>query len=232
MTSVGLGKHFALIEREDPTLSGVTLMLKVFLVDEVLYDVGISSVTISILLLYRSLFLGDMFFMATKILIGVVIAWFFSNLLTSIFSCRPISGYWDINMTPPPVCINKTTLFIVGSIINITIDLAILTLPIEKVIHLRMHRCTKIALVIAFLLGGIVCIVSVYRFTVLFRSELPDLTWEFADVLNRTTAELAIDGHVAHAGQRSGSVQDSSKAQELSSGAVRPRDPIWLELGI
>ena len=191
MTSVGLGKHFKLVEMEDPTLSGVKLMLKVFILDEVFYDVGISSVKISILLLYRGLFPGPKFDVATKILMGVVVAWCLGNLLPSIFSCRPISGFWDITMTPPPVCINKTVLYVVGSTINIATDLAILTLPIGKVIHLQMHRRTKIALIFVFLLGGIVCVVSIYRFTVLFRSNSPDLTWEFANVLNWTTGELA-----------------------------------------
>ncbi|KAI9705382.1 MAG: hypothetical protein M1820_005212 [Bogoriella megaspora] len=191
MTSVGLGKHFAFVQKADPSLSGVKLMLKTVMVDEILYDVGISSIKVSILLLYRSLFLGSKFVIATKTLMGVVIAWFFVNLLCSIFSCRPVSGFWDITMSPPPICLDRTVLYVVGSTVNISTDFAILTLPITQITKLQMRRRTKIALIFVFLLGGVVCVVSIYRFFVLLKASYSDLTWGFANVLNWTAAELA-----------------------------------------
>jgi hypothetical protein len=157
----------------------------------VFYDVGLSLVKISILLLYRSIFRGRTLLITSNILIGVVIAWCLSNLLPSIFSCRPISGFWNFDMIPPPICIDKKILYITGSSINIATDVAILCLPIREVMRLQMHRQTKLALVAVFLLGGIVCIVSAVRFNVLMKANSPDLTWEFAGVLAWTNAELA-----------------------------------------
>ena len=155
------------------------------------YDVGMSMVKISILLLYRSLFRGRTLHIVNSIFIAVVIAWGLSNLLPSIFSCRPISGFWNFDMQPPPVCIDKRVLYVAGSTINIATDVAILCLPIRQVMRLQMHRQTKVALVAVFLLGGLVCIVSAVRFTVLLKANSLDLTWEFAGVLAWTNAELA-----------------------------------------
>lgn len=150
-----------------------------------------SLVKISILLFYRSLFRGRTLLIIDNILIGVVIAWCLSNLLPSIFSCRPISGFWNFDMQPPPVCIDKKVLYVTGSTINIATDVAILCLPIRQVMRLQMHRQTKVALVAVFLLGGLVCIVSAVRVNVLLKANSPDLTWEFAGVLAWTNAELA-----------------------------------------
>lgn len=94
-------------------------------------------------------------------------------------------------MQPPPVCIDKKVLYVTGSTINIATDVAILCLPIREVLRLQMHRQTKVGLIAVFLLGGLVCIVSAVRFTVLLRANSPDLTWEFAGVLAWTNAELA-----------------------------------------
>ena len=162
-----------------------------FIPVEVFYDVGMSLVKISILLFYRSIFRGRITLIINTVLIGVVIAWCLSNLLPSIFSCRPISGFWNFTMQPPPVCIDKLVLYVTGSTINIATDVAILCLPIRGVLKLQMHRQTKLALIAVFSRGGVVCIVSAVRFTVLLRANSPDLTWEFAGVLAWTNAELA-----------------------------------------
>lgn len=191
MTTVGLGTHFTTVMKNDPDLSGTILMLKVFIVDEIFYDVGIASVKVSILLLYRSIFTGRGFAIATWTLIGIVCAWCLGNLLPSIFSCRPISGFWDLTMSPPPVCINKEILYIVGSTINVATDVAILCLPIGKILGLQLSRRNKVGVIAVFLLGGLVCVVSIYRFTVLVRANSPDLTWEFANVLNWSAVEVA-----------------------------------------
>ncbi|KAM3075712.1 hypothetical protein ACMFMG_007843 [Clarireedia jacksonii] len=191
LTKIGLGQHLEYVAKKDPSLSQVKLILKLFIVLEVFYDTGLMAIKISILLFYRSIFPGDKFRLATNILMGIVTAWVLGNLLPSIFSCRPINGYWDIDMQPPPICIDKTALYVSGATINILTDVAILVLPVTNVLHLQLNRKSKFAVILLFLLGGLVCVVSIYRFVVLFRAKSPDITYEFAGIVNWSVAELA-----------------------------------------
>lgn len=125
------------------------------MVQEFFYDVGLASVKISILLFYRMLFPGPKFRLMTTILIGVVVAWGIGNLLPSLFSCRPIHGFWDFDMQPPPVCVDKKVLYVTGSVINVLTDVAILCLPVREVLRLQLNKKSKIAMVFLFLLGGL-----------------------------------------------------------------------------
>lgn len=192
MGTAGLGKHLALLEKEDPDLSRIKLMIKIFILDEMFYYIGLAAVKISILLFYREIFRGRRFTLITNILMGIAAAWCISNVIPSIFSCRPISGFWNPYMTPAPVCINKAIFYVAGSIVNILTDIAILCLPIQKILCLQLDRRTKIVLIFVFLLGGLVCFISIYRFTILFATDSPDFTWYFTKFLNWTAIELAM----------------------------------------
>lgn len=83
----------------------------------------------------------------------IVIAWGIALLLVSIFSCKPVNGFWDI--TIPSVCINTRNFFIGNSVPNISADVFILALPVNKVWHLKMSLKSKIIVSGLFLLGGL-----------------------------------------------------------------------------
>ena len=83
----------------------------------------------------------------------IVIAWGIALLLVSIFSCKPVNGFWDI--TIPSVCINTRNFFIGNSVPNICADVFILALPVNKVWHLKMSLKSKIIVSGLFLLGGL-----------------------------------------------------------------------------
>lgn len=83
----------------------------------------------------------------------MVIAWGVALLLASIFSCRPVSGFWDI--TIPSVCINTGSFYIGNSVPNICADVFILALPVNKIWHLQMSLKSKIFVSGLFLLGGL-----------------------------------------------------------------------------
>ena len=110
-------------------------------------------IKISILLLYRSIFPGRRFSIATMIVGALVIGWGSACLLTSILSCVPISVFWDI--TRPSTCIDKGKFFLGNSIPNIAMDVLILMLPMRHVWYLQLSLRQKFAVSGLFLLGGL-----------------------------------------------------------------------------
>lgn len=116
---------------------------------------SVSLVKVSILLLYYGLFPGKTFGLHVYIVGAFVGAWGLAVLMTSIFTCKPIHGFWEPAIIPPPKCINQRAFFIGNSVLNILADVAILCLPVGKVWHLQMSRRSKIAVSGMFMLGGL-----------------------------------------------------------------------------
>ena len=98
---------------------------------------------------------GKTFATCVYIIGAFVGAWGVGVLITGIFSCKPIRGYWEPAMLPPPKCIDPRAFFISNSVLNILADVAILCLPVGRVWHLQMSRWSKIAVSGMFLLGGL-----------------------------------------------------------------------------
>lgn len=122
----------------------------------IIYAFAISIIKISILLLYRSLFPTPGINLATKIIIGLSIAWGIETALVGTFSCTPVSAFWDLGIKKEDKkCIDTTTFFIANSTFHIVLDIAILVIPMRKVWPLKMTVQKKIVVSFMFLLGGL-----------------------------------------------------------------------------
>lgn len=75
----------------------------------------------------------------------------------------PVQRAW--NPTIPGKCLDSKSLFIGNAVPNIVIDLVMVSIPIYPVSKLRLPVSQRIALVGLFMLGGVVCVVSIYRVT-------------------------------------------------------------------
>ena len=107
----------------------------------------------SILLLYRAIFTGRGFAIATNIIMGYVVAWGVAVVLVSIFSCNPVNGFWDTDI--PSTCVSSILFFEWTTLTNVLGDVMILALPVRKVWKLQMSTEKKIAVLGMFLLGGL-----------------------------------------------------------------------------
>ncbi|MCJ1261267.1 hypothetical protein MMC22_001131 [Lobaria immixta] len=183
--SYGLGKHVQVVPLEN-----ITNILKITFASEVIYSITFPVIKISILLLYRSLFPGRGFATITNAIGLMVIAWGVALLLVSIFSCRPVNGFWDI--TIPSVCINTRSFFIGNSVPNICADVFILVLPVRKVWHLKMSLKSKIMVSGLFLLGGFVCVVSGVRLYFLLALDQNDISWSYYGVAVWSVVEVNV----------------------------------------
>ena len=80
-----------------------------------------------------------------------------------IFLCDPVQKFWDIGIEG--TCKNGENHFLGTSILGIVFDWTIWILPMPTVRRLRLPRRQKLGLWAVFALGGVVCVVSILRLT-------------------------------------------------------------------
>ncbi|KAM0201597.1 hypothetical protein ACHAPI_001642 [Fusarium lateritium] len=163
-----------------PTLVNV---FKIVYAEPFVYALAVTSVKISILLLYRRLFpLGihnnrvyTLMFWTAAFLTSVYpfILW-----ITMAFACRPVSHFWNQYLGAPGKCIDVKLFFLVLGIMNMVNDIIILTVPIPRIWTLKMNNKTKVSVICIMLLGSFVCVASIARIFYLwgFFQNL-DATW-------------------------------------------------------
>ncbi|CAD6447181.1 1aa4508f-33fe-49eb-a353-f432a91ea87e [Sclerotinia trifoliorum] len=147
-------------------------------------------IKISILLLYRSIFPSKTMTLATNLVSIFVLLWGISTLVASIFSCKPINGYWESDIMPK--CINFKWFFVGNSLTNIMADIVILGLPMPPLWHLKMSRRLKTAVSGMFLLGGFVVIASGLRVYFVLKMDDADMTWSYVGMGLWTAVEIDV----------------------------------------
>lgn len=129
----------------------------------------------------------------------VVMMWSLGILLTLVFICVPVEGYW--NKTIPAKCLGDKEVQITNSIGNIITDLSLLALPIPIIWKLNLSKERKIALTGIFGLGLFGCLVSMLRAYFVFRigdgSDLPldavtTSCWTLAEITAGTVCSCLI----------------------------------------
>jgi len=182
---LGLGRHIEVVP-----LANVRMILLTTYIGEIFYSITFPMVKLSILLLYRSIFPGKGMMLATNIVATFVIGWGISLLLVSIFSCKPIHGFWDV--TVKSTCVDSKWFFVGNSIPNMIADLVILCLPMRKVWLLKMSTRSKWAVSAIFLLGGFVVVASALRVYFMLTMNPSDITWTYVGVGLWTAVEIDV----------------------------------------
>ncbi|KAJ8070660.1 hypothetical protein OCU04_001031 [Sclerotinia nivalis] len=123
---------------------------------------------LSVLFLYRRIFIGKVFSAITICMIVIVSIWNVSFFLANLLDCIPINLNWRPAVGTSGFCINILTMFWAILISDILTDAIILTLPWYQIWKLKMSTARKLQISAIFLLGGLVvgagivrCILSV-----------------------------------------------------------------------
>ena len=117
------------------------------------YFPAIFFANLSILSLYRRLFITPGFQRITVIMITISIAWFVPAFLVELFTCWPIQYFW--NPTIKGGCIYYSTFWLVIGITEIVIDLTTFFLPLREITKLQLSLQKKLLLGAIFSLGGL-----------------------------------------------------------------------------
>lgn len=107
----------------------------------------------SILAYYKRIFSVRQFRVAVYAVGALVLAWWIAVVLISIFSCKPIHGFWNKEINP--TCVNTKKFYIGNAVPNIFTDVLILAMPIRMVWTLQTTRPQKVSLSFIFLLGSL-----------------------------------------------------------------------------
>jgi hypothetical protein len=75
------------------------------------------------------------------------------QVLAAIFSCTPVSGFWDFSL--PSQCISGHYYYLGVAIPNIVTDIVLLIIPLPYIWKLRINGLQKVAVSGIFVLGGL-----------------------------------------------------------------------------
>ena len=148
-----------------PATKGAANGIQIFFAAEFFYVLTILFAKFAVLLLYCSLFPGKRFELCAKIIATVVLAWATACILVAIFSCKPVQGFWNLDVKMHSACIDSTKFYIGNAIPNIVTDVAILLLPMRKIWNLQMSAKRKVAVSGMFLMGGLLVSFPNVRFS-------------------------------------------------------------------
>ncbi|KAI0012435.1 hypothetical protein F4779DRAFT_65689 [Xylariaceae sp. FL0662B] len=141
--------------------------------------------------MYRRIFPTPMVRWGTVVLGTLVALWFLSITLVIIFQCSPVAKAWKTEVDGTRI--NLEYFFIGNSIPNILTDLAIICLPVYEVRKLQINKSEKVGLVIVFLLGGLVVIVSIIRLKVLVDTLREGLDADFTKEMNQANIWTVVE---------------------------------------
>ncbi|XDG03839.1 hypothetical protein ABKA04_003454 [Annulohypoxylon sp. FPYF3050] len=129
---------------------------------ELIYATVSPLAKISLLALYyRIFYVSHTIRIAVWVMTVLLISWGISVIFTSIFTCNPIRGFWDLSIGAK--CIDSALFFEAITIPNIILDLGTVVLPISEVWKLQIGRDRKLALTAIFTVGSIVVLATIAR---------------------------------------------------------------------
>ncbi|KAF1964300.1 hypothetical protein BU23DRAFT_547697 [Bimuria novae-zelandiae CBS 107.79] len=138
------------------------IMIKLMFAGAIFYHLAVNLVRFSIICQYLRLFNHLIpFRIAIYILFLATIAAMAWGVLSIVFFCDPIHAYWDASVIGK--CMDAETRFWSCSLVSIVLDCAIWIMPMLVLGRLRLEWRAKVGLLVPFVMGFSVCIVSVLR---------------------------------------------------------------------
>ncbi|MCJ1363785.1 hypothetical protein MMC16_002894 [Acarospora aff. strigata] len=183
----GSGKHAVALDADT-----IQQNLKVLLAGELIYVTCLFAIKISILSLYYRLFQSHSrtFNIAVYLTACFTVAGWLTTFFVFLLQCDPMTYAFDKSIRGH--CVNIKAICVATSVINVVINILLLTLPLPVVWHLHVSKCQKLAISGMFLLGGSVVVVSIIRIPILMSISLTDITWTQCGVATWSLVEISI----------------------------------------
>ncbi|GAB7331132.1 hypothetical protein MBLNU13_g02611t2 [Cladosporium sp. NU13] len=146
----------------------ITEMLKIFWIEQYIYQSIVVMTKISIVLLYLRIFpleVSRNFTYVCSAVIGLLAAYLVAMCIFFAMQCKPISFFWkqwDGEHTGQ--CVNFQLGVYIGSGVNIAFDLVVFFRPVPRLLKLQVKdKRRKIGVVFIFLAGLFVTVCSIIR---------------------------------------------------------------------
>ncbi|KAK2737926.1 hypothetical protein FQN55_000830 [Onygenales sp. PD_40] len=162
----GYGKPLASLSHYD----GIMALKSLWLL-QLAYKFCINFSKISLLLLYRRIFVTRKFGIAVAIVGAFVVLYAIPSIVANVLECSPVAYVYDKSI-PGGKCINLTVYWYANAVSTTGTDIIILLLPMPVIRSLRLPSRQKYGLMVIFALGALTCIASFMRLATLKRSSL------------------------------------------------------------
>ncbi|KXJ87893.1 hypothetical protein Micbo1qcDRAFT_112990, partial [Microdochium bolleyi] len=139
----------------------------------------------SILLFYLRIFPTRNMRWAVWLAFTFVLGFSAASVFVNIFSCKPISGSWELVASATAVCIDRPVFYFAQAGLGIFADVLTLVLPLPMLRTLQLPMKQKVGVAVVLTMGAFVCVVSIIRL-----QSLNKLMTD-ADLTNNTTSALA-----------------------------------------
>ncbi|BCS24862.1 CFEM domain-containing protein [Aspergillus puulaauensis] len=159
LRNYGLGKDMWRIPFDD-----IRQILKLFFIEEEMYCVCIATIKISILCLYLNIFPNRGVRIATYIMLAISLVWAIVSFFVLLFSCSPISYYWDMwDGEHTGKCMSHDKILVAHSVSNIVLDVLIVAIPMPTLATLHMPLEKRLGVCVMFAVGIVVTVISIFR---------------------------------------------------------------------
>ncbi|KAH9889707.1 hypothetical protein F4778DRAFT_387642 [Xylariomycetidae sp. FL2044] len=140
--------------------------LKLFWINELLYNVAMLFVKMTFLVQYYRVFRQIQKMRLTYIIAMVLVGgWCLGQILAITFICIPVSGVWRPELNAK--CQDQQVGVYINAIGVLVTDIVVLLIPIPALWKLKLPRTQKFALLGIFSIGGFTSAISIVRLTTL-----------------------------------------------------------------
>lgn len=183
MTHHGMGKDIWTIDPDD-----LTVMLKLFYVEQWIYQLVIIATKISIVFLYLRIFPSNSsrrFAYVSWAVIAGLLAYLVGFWIYYAVECRPLSYFWyQWDGEHEGSCPGTETAVYLNSSLNIFFDILVFFLPVPQIMRLQIKDPKrKLGILLTFLVGLFVTICSIVRLRYLAAyGQLSNITYNYNDI--------------------------------------------------
>lgn len=179
LNQIGLGK-----DMWEVPFDNITKILEIFYFTELLYLTAIGLTKISILLFYLRIFPQQRLRRAIYVTIVLCVLYIIAFVTATGLQCLPIHIAWEHwDGEHHGTCINLNADAWASAGVNIVLDLVVIILPIREVSKLSMSRRRRFGVMIMFLLGGFVTIISILRLKYMVQfAHTQNVTWDYLPI--------------------------------------------------
>ena len=161
----GFGKHAASLTKAEvvgslkvclssrPPLYPLTITQFLY-ASIILYNLALTSIKCSIILLYLRLFSSRASKRICYALLAIMSAYGIETFFAGLFTCTPIEFFWNSKISGGK-CVDKTTLYFANARISIVTNVALLLIPVIFLRHLTMPKLQKALVMVIVAFGGL-----------------------------------------------------------------------------
>lgn len=144
-------------------------LAKLIIINNNLWALAVNTTKASILAQYLRIFSSRNTRICCYILLLLLVPATCWSIFGGTFLCRPVAKLW--NPSIPGKCLDPRQYWLSAAGVNMAMDFLVLLLPLPAITQLRLPRKQKLCLVLMFLLGFFVCVVSVVRLATVYMLE-------------------------------------------------------------